>query len=297
MSNKKKLIVIVGPTASGKSSLAIKLAKKYNGEIISADSRQVYKGLKIGSGVVTKKEMAGIPHHLIGIANPKRVFTVSDYKKLARKELDKIWKRSKLPIIVGGTGLYIRAAVDGLVIPEVKPNPKLRENLEKKTTVRLSQMLEKIDLRRWKDIDKNNPRRLIRAIEIATVLGKVPKQKMNPIKADILFLGIKKDRDILELAIRKRVGKMIKNGLIAETAKLRRDGVSDKRIGEFGFEYSSAFDLINGKIISKSELLNRMTKFTLDYAKRQMTWFRRDNRIIWVRNKQEAMRKMKEFMK
>ena len=154
MSKNKKLIVIAGTTASGKSALGIALAKKFGGEIISADSRQIYRGLKIGSGAVSKKEVSDIPHYLLSVANPKKTFTVSQYKKLARKKMEEIWKRNKLPIIVGGTGLYIRAAVDGLVIPEVKPNPKLRRELEKKSVSELSLILKKKDVRRWREIDK-----------------------------------------------------------------------------------------------------------------------------------------------
>ena len=230
MSN-KKLIVVVGPTASGKSALAIKLAKRFNGEIISADSRQIYRGLEIGSGMVTKKDMSGIPHHLLGIANPKKVFTVSHYKKLARKEMDNIWKINKLPIMVGGTGLYIRAAVDGLVIPEVKPNPKLRRELDRKTVLELSRTLKKMDIRRWREIDRKNPRRLIRAIEIATALGKVPKQKMNPIKSDILFLGVRKDKEEIKRLIYKRLISRLKHGMIAEVKGLHREGLPWKRLG------------------------------------------------------------------
>jgi len=296
MSNNKKIIVITGPTASGKSVLAIHLAKRYNGEIISADSRQIYKGLKIGSGAVTKKEMSGIPHHLIGIANPKKTFTVSDYKKLARKELGKIWKRNKLPIMVGGTGLYIRAVVDGLVIPEVKPNLKLRKELDNKTVAELSQTLKKMDLRRWKEIDRQNPRRLIRAIEIATILGKVPKLKTEPLEAETLFLGVKKEGKEFKSKVQRRVGEMIKAGLVTETQRLVKLGVPEKKMREFGFEYSSALDFIGGKMGSKFELSEKITKLTLDYAKRQMTWFKKDGRIQWVMSSKEALDSARKFL-
>lgn len=296
MSKDRKIIIIVGPTASGKSALGVALAKKFGGEIISADSRQIYRGLEISSGAVNKKEAGGIPHHLLGVANPKKTFTVSEYKKLARKKMEEIWGRNKLPILVGGTGLYIRAAVDGLVIPEVKPNPKLRRELEKKSVSELSLILKKKDVRRWREIDRKNPRRLIRAIEIATALGKVPAIRMNPLAAEVLFLGIRKEGKMLESAIGKRVSKMIQEGLIAETKKLAEIGVPERKIREFGFEYSNTLDFIGGKIGSKPELIDRIVKSTLDYAKRQMTWFGKDERIIWVRNKQEAMREMKEFL-
>ena len=171
---KTKLLIILGPTASGKSDLAVQLAKKYNGEIISADSRQVYKGLNIGTGKITKKEMSGIKHHLLDVTDPKKVFTVSQFKTLVEIAIADISSRGKLPIICGGTGFYIQAVVDNIILPEVPPNKKLREKLNKKTTTELFEILKKLDNERAKNIDAKNPRRLIRAIEIAEKLGKVP---------------------------------------------------------------------------------------------------------------------------
>jgi len=293
---KKKIIVVAGPTASGKSRLAVALAKEYGGEIISADSRQIYKGLKIGSGAVTKKEAAGIPHHLIGFVNPRKTFTAAGFKKLAREEIKRIWEKDKLPIMVGGTGLYIRAALDGLAMPEVKPNHKLRNELEKKGVTELSRMLRKIDRRRWEEIDKENPRRLIRALEIAKTLGKVPKPKPDPLKADILFIGTTMERKPLELAVRKRVRSMINGGLIEETRKLIDSGIDERKIREFGFEYSDTLGFIHGEISSKSKLLEKIEKDTLKYAKRQMTWFKKDRRIHWVKNQSEALDLAKRFV-
>jgi tRNA dimethylallyltransferase len=291
---KRKIIAVVGSTASGKSALAIRLAKKFSArgggaEVISADSRQIYKGLEIGSGAVTGKETAGIPHHLIGFVNPKKTFTAAEYKKLARKEIKRVWKRGKLPIMAGGTGLYIRAALDGLVMPEVKPNKTLREKLEKMGIGELSRTLEKLDKRRWKDIDKKNPRRLIRAIEIAKKLGKVPELKLTPIDADILFIGVAKSGKPLEESIRKRVKKMLGSGLIRETQKLIDSGIGESKIREFGFEYSDTLAFIRKEIGSKPELREKMVKDTLKYAKRQKTWFKKDRRIHWVKTAAEAL--------
>src|SRR3989338_9750335 len=164
MSLTNKLIVILGPTSSGKTDLSIKLAKKFNGEVVSADSRQVYNGMDIGSGKITKKEMQGIPHYLLDVANPKRKFTVSQYQKLALFAIKKIQNKGKIPFLVGGSGLYIQSIVDGIIIPEVKPDWKLRKKLEKKNNKELYSMLFKIDPTRAKSIDKNNSRRLIRAL-------------------------------------------------------------------------------------------------------------------------------------
>ncbi|MGC9611222.1 MAG: tRNA (adenosine(37)-N6)-dimethylallyltransferase MiaA [Minisyncoccia bacterium] len=291
MSN-NKLIVIVGPTASGKSALAIGIARRFGGEIISADSRQIYKGLEIGSGKVTKKETLGVSHHLLGIISPKSTFTASQYQKIARLELKKMWDKGKLPILVGGTGFYIRAAVDGIVIPEVKPNIRLRKKLEDKSVLELSVILKKKDLRRWKEIDRRNPRRLIRSIEIAESLGKVPKLESNPLKADVLFIGITKNKSVLGKLIKRRVRKMIEKGLVGETQALIKK-IPDRKIREFGFEYADTLDFLEGKIRTKKELIKKITGDSLKYAKRQMTWFEKDKRIHWVKNEREALRFIK----
>jgi len=290
---KTKVIVVLGLTSSGKSGLAVKLALRlrsgqarrlgYKGaEIISADSRQVYRGLDIGSGKITKKEMRGVPHHLLGVASPKRVFTVANFKCLADKKIKEIVSRGKIPIVVGGTGFYIRSVVHNVVIPAVKPNKKLRRELEDKTPEELAQILRRLDYRRWKEIDKKNKRRLARAIEIAESLGKVPPLKADPINADFKLIGIKTGKDKLKKLITRRVKGMVKRGLINETARLLKNGITERRIREFGFEYQDALKYLNGEIESKEGLANSIIRRTLDYTKRQMTWFKRDKDIIWI---------------
>ncbi|MBI4708741.1 MAG: tRNA (adenosine(37)-N6)-dimethylallyltransferase MiaA [Candidatus Portnoybacteria bacterium] len=181
----QKLIIVLGPTASGKSDLAVSLAKKINGEVISADSRQVYKGLDIGSGKITKEEMQGIPHCLLGVADPKRRFSVAQYKKLAQVAIKKIQRQGKIPIICGGTGFYIQAVVDNIALPEVKPDWKLRKQLEKFNTDELFKKLKKLDPRRSRNIDSHNQRRLIRALEIVIKSGKPVPLFVIPAKAGI----------------------------------------------------------------------------------------------------------------
>ena len=274
--------MILGPTASGKSALGVKLAKKINGEIISADSRQVYKGLDIGSGKITRKEMGGIPHYCLDIFSPKKIFTVVDFKKCAEKAIEKIFAKNKIPIIVGGTGLYIQAIVDNIVLPEVKPNWKLRKELEKKTTEEMFGMLKKLDPERARNIDAKNPRRLIRAIEIAKKLGKTPKlMSMSRRDLDIRQIGIKLPDEILKKNIEKRIKKMLKNGLVAETKKLKSSVLPWKRIYELGFEYKYPALFLQNKI-SKDEMLAKMLIENRQYSKRQMTWFKRDKRIKWI---------------
>ena len=281
MEFKRKIIVILGPTASGKSALAVKLAKKINGEIVSADSRQVYKELDIGSGKITKKEMGDIPHYCLDIVSPKKIFTVVDFKKRADKAIKKIFAKNKTPIIVGGTGLYIQAVVDDVVLPEVKPDWKLRKGLENKTTEEMFKMLKKIDPKRAKNIDAKNPRRLIRAIEIAKTLGNVPNLDIQCPSWGAMQIGIKLPNKVLKKNIEKRIKKMLKDGLVAETKKLRQSGLSWKRIYELGFEYKYPALFLRSKI-SKEEMLDKIILENWQYAKRQMTWFKRDKRIKWI---------------
>ncbi len=267
-----KVFVILGQTATGKSNLAVKIAKKIKGEIISADSRQVYKDLDIGSGKITKKEMLGVPHYLLDIANPKRKFTVAQYKKLADKQIKEIIKKDKTPIICGGTGFYIDAITKGIIFPEVPPNIKLRKELEKKSVEELFKILKKLDLKRAQNIDVKNGVRLIRAIEIAKYLGKVPSLEIKKPKYEFVKIGLFLPTEILKKKVTKRVKGMFHppagGGLLNEIKKLKRNGISEKRLKEFGFEY---FHPTEESVITE----------TIKYAKRQMTWFKRDSEIKW----------------
>ncbi len=291
-----KLLVIVGPNASGKSDLAVKLAKKFNGEVVSADSRQVYKGMNIGTGKITKKEMQGIPHHLLDIASPKRRFSVAQFQKKAIETIKKIQKKGKLPILCGGTGFYIQAVVEGIVIPEVKPDWALRKKLEKKTCEQLYQQLKKLDPRRAKTIDKKNKRRLIRAIEIILKTKKrIPSLKKRVI-FDTLIIGIKRDKEELKKRIKKRLLRRLKEGMIEEVKNLHKSGVSWKRLEELGLEYRYIALYLQGKLDYK-EMVAQLQKAIENYAKRQMTWFKRDKRILWVKKYKEAQKLAKELLK
>jgi tRNA dimethylallyltransferase len=291
-----KLLVIVGPNASGKSDLAVKLAKKFDGEVVSADSRQVYKGMDIGTGKITKEEMQRIPHYLIDIASPKRRFSVAQYQKKAIEAIKKIQKKGKLPILCGGTGFYIQAVVDGITIPKVKPDWKLREKLEKKTCDELYQQLKKLDPKRAKTIDKKNKRRLIRALEI--VLSS--KKPVPPLKKkkmfDVLIIGIKRDKEELKERIKKRLLKRFELGMIEEVKRLKKSGLSWKRLEEFGLEYRFIAYYLQGKM-KYNEMVERLQKAIENYAKRQMTWFKRDKRILWIKNYKEAEKLVKDFLK
>ncbi|MBU2540098.1 tRNA (adenosine(37)-N6)-dimethylallyltransferase MiaA [Patescibacteria group bacterium] len=297
MDNKnKKIIVIVGPTASGKTDLSIKLAKKFKGEIISADSRQVYKGMDIGTGKVTKKEMRGIPHYLLDVISPKKRFDVAQYKKLAEEAINRIYKKNKLPFLVGGTGFYIQAVIDNISMPKIKPDWKLRKKLEKKPIPELYKMLVKLDPNRASNIDKNNPRRLIRALEIV-LKSKRPVGPLIPQKPRFkaLFLGVKKDQKELKNLIEKRLLKRLKSGMINEVKKLHRSGVSWKRLEEFGLEYRFVAQYLQKKL-TYNEMIQKLEKEIEHYAKRQMTWFKRDKRIKWIKNIKEADKSVKNYL-
>jgi tRNA dimethylallyltransferase len=291
-----KLITILGPTASGKSELAVKLAQKISGEIISADSRQVYKGMDIGTAKITRKEMKGVSHYLLDVASPKRRFTVAQYRKLAIKAINKIFRKGKVPILCGGTGFYIQAVIDGIVIPKVKPDWRLRLNLEQLETRELFKKLKKLDPKRAKTIDKNDRRRLIRALEIVKKIGPVPILKKNPLPYPILMIGIKKPLKELKKLIERRLKKRFRQGMIAEIKKLHKLGVSWKRFEEFGLEYRY-IALYLQKKISYEEMVNFIQKESEHFTKRQMTWFKRDDRIRWVKNEKESEKMVKEFLK
>ncbi|MFA7193934.1 MAG: tRNA (adenosine(37)-N6)-dimethylallyltransferase MiaA [Candidatus Paceibacterota bacterium] len=283
MKNKlPKIIVIVGPTASGKSDLAVKVAKEKNGEVISADSRQVYKGLDIGSGKITKREMRGVPHFLLDVANPKKVFTVADFKRIGQKAISDILSRGKTPIIVGGTGFYIDALVYDIDIPEVPPNKILREKLEKKSTEQLFKQLQKLDPERSEEIDSKNKVRLVRAIEVVKALGKVPKTKKKN-QFDVEWIGIDWPDEILKERIHTRLLKRIKSGMIKEAENLHAQGLSYKRMESLGLEYRYMARFLKGEI-SREEMIAELEIKIRQYTKRQRTWFKRNKDIKWIKN-------------
>ena len=337
----QKLIVIVGPTASGKSDLGIKLAKKYNGEIISADSRQVYKGMDIGTGKVTKKEQKIVKHYLLDVVSPKRRFTADDFKKLGEKAIDTILAKGKIPIITGGTGFYIDILLNRMQTAQVPPNIKLRaklsrfalrfaqlanrgssisqrnssgiskksgRNLEAEALFRL---LKKIDPERAKTIDHQNKRRLVRAIEIVVLTGKpVPNSRFNILNSrfNILWLGLKPKN--LEKRIKKRLEERLKQGMIKEVKKLQDQGVSWQRLDDLGLEYRwiSRWLIQNEKIkmqndnlklesFKKTGYYEKLLREIIKYSKRQMTWFKRNKNIAWIKNKKATDKLVATFLK
>lgn len=280
ISQKPKILVVLGPTSSGKSDLAVELALKYNGEIISADSRQVYRGMDLGTGKITKQEMKSVPHYMLDISSPKSIYNVSKYKIKSQKIIADILKRGKLPIICGGTGFYIDAVVDNIILPEVLPNQKLRNILEKKSVSTLFTMLKKLDPARASNIDSQNKVRLVRAIEIAKSLGKVPKVESNQIYQP-LFIGL----DLPDLALRERISARLKRrlakGMVAEVARLHKQGISYRKLEKFGLEYRNCALYLQSKI-TLEKMCENINIESFQYAKRQRTWFHRNPRITWL---------------
>jgi tRNA dimethylallyltransferase len=297
---KDKIIVIVGPNASGKSDISIQIAKKFKCEIISADSRQVYKNMDIGTGKVTKKEQKVAKHHLLDVASPKRVFTVDDYKKLAKKALVSIRKKHKTPIIIGGTGFYIDALVYDLAIPHVPPDKKLRSKLEKQTTEKLFLKLKKLDPGRADSIDAKNKQRLIRALEILKhTSSPIPvvdtKYFKSQPKYSVLWIGKTWPKKVLDRRIKIRLEKRFKQGMISEIKKLHEKGVSYRRLESFGLEYKWVAMYLQGKI-SKENMEKSLLTAISQYARRQMTWFKRNKNIHWIKNDAQATKLVKEFL-
>lgn len=290
----KKVIFITGATASGKSEYALWLAKKINGEIINADSRQVYKFLDIGSGKITKSEAKSVPHYLLSIAHPKRNYSLGKWLKDVDKIIKTIYKKNKIPILCGGTILYLKALNEGWILPKVPPDYRLRKKLEKLDALTLFNKLQEIDPQRAKEIQKENKRRLIRALEIALKLGKVPPLIKKP-KYNILIVAPFVNFPILEKKIRRRLLKRVKK-IIQEIKKLRKIGLSFQRIISFGLEYEWF-----GKYVKKEiDLKTAIEKCYQDirrFANKQLRELSKIENIKWFKNKNELLKLVKEFLK
>ena len=281
MQKRQKVLVIVGPTSSGKSALAVELARKFNGEVISADSRQVYSGLDIGTGKITRREMKGIRHHLLDVSDPCRTFTAHDFVERAQLAIYDISQRGKLPIIAGGTGFYIDALVGRIAVPNVIPDLKLRARLEKKSAAQLYALLKKRDPRRARTIEPEHKRRLIRALEIVAALGKNPAPATIA-RYDMLWLGIAPPVKELEKKISLRLQTRMKRGMITEVKRLHASGLSYKRMEAFGLEYRSLARFLKNKITHR-ELLDEIGRGSRHYAKKQLAYWKRNSDIKWFK--------------
>lgn len=290
LENKKKLLVLVGPTAVGKTTISIDLAKKTNGEIISADSMQIYKYMDIGTAKVTLEEMENIPHYLIDIIYPDEEFTVAQYRDKAQEHIDKINNMGKIPIIAGGTGLYINSLVYELKFTNVKPNDELRKKYNNIADLHgnehIFDELYNIDPISAEKINLNDRKRIIRALEIFHETGK-PMSYYNKNfrkkteKYSLVMIGLTMDRSKLYSRINKRVDLMIQNGLIDEVQKLLDIGYTKELASMQGIGYKEIIPYIEGEV-GLDETIQILKRNTRRYAKRQLTWFRRDSRIKWI---------------
>ncbi len=283
-----KIIVVVGPTATGKSHLAVRLAKKFNGEIISADSRQVYRGMNIGTGKISAREMRGIKHHLLDVASPNAAgfsgggFNAARFKSRAEKIIADILRRGKTPIIAGGTGFWVDAVAFNREFPDVKPNRGLRKKLEGMSEAKLFAQLKRLDPLRAKAIDPKNKRRLVRAIEIAkTGLKFKDFRHAGAPKFQTLFIGLDMPKEILEKQILARMEKRFKQGMVREVARLHARGASWKILENFGLEYKF-ISLYLRKKISGPQTRDLLFTAIKNYAKRQRTWLKRNKSVHWL---------------
>lgn len=308
-STKTRTIVILGPTSSGKSDAAIMLAKKFDGEVISADSRQVYRDMNLGTGKVEGKWIRKnnkkvfiseeVIHHLLDFRSPRGEYNVSHFQKDCNRHINQISARNKLPIICGGTGFWIDAVVSGVILPQVRPDHTLRKKLNKKTTKQLHAQLKKLDSIRAKTIDSDNKQRLVRAIEICKSIGSVPKidRQSKSIDQKFLQVGIDWPQEKLDQKIKKRLESRWTAGMIKEVQALREKyHLSWKKIQSFGLGYFWIPEFLRGKI-DQDEMKERVFRAERGYAKRQRTWFKRDKTIAWENDHKRINLLVEKFLK
>jgi len=295
-----KLVVLLGPTASGKSGLGITLAQRFNGEIISADSRQIYRSLDIGTAKVTPAEQALVPHHVLNVADPREIYTVAQFQRDAIGAINDILKRSHQPFLVGGSPHYIQTVVDNLDIPHIEPQPELRAQLEKRPLPELLEQLEELDPRGAATIDRNNPRRVIRALEVCLVSGKPFSQqrKMSDPLYHSLLLGIELPREVLYRRIDERVDERMQQGMVQEVQRLLDEGVSQQRLEALGLEYRYITRWLKGAFENEDEMVQRLKYAIHDFTRRQLTWFRKEKRIVWMNGGdwEEAQDVVRDFL-
>jgi tRNA dimethylallyltransferase len=283
----QKLLVIIGPTAVGKTNLSIEMAKRYNGEIISGDSMQIYRSMDIGTAKITKEEMQGIPHHLIDIKDPEESFSVAEFQLLVRAKINEIAKRGKLPIIVGGTGLYVQSVIYDYQFSDVPGDEAVRMELEERAkeigNEALYKELQEIDPESAAQIHPNNVRRVIRALEIFQLTGKTMKEFQSNQQPDLLYetalVGLTMDREKLYDRINQRVDLMIEQGLLEEVKSLYQKGLREcQSIQAIG--YKEIYDYLDGKM-TWDDAVEQLKQNSRRYAKRQMTWFRNKMDVQW----------------
>lgn len=287
---KKPLVVLTGPTAVGKTKLSISLAKALNGEIISADSMQVYKYMDIGSAKITEKEMDGVPHHLIDVLSPFEEFHIVRFQELAKKAMENIYNRGKTPVFVGGTGFYIQAITKDIDFTEGEEDKQYREELSRLAAEKgnefLHEMLQEVDKKSAEEIHANNVKRVIRALEFYKENGfpisqHNEEQKQNETPYNLAYFVLNAPRDLLYERIDRRVDEMMENGLVTEVQKLKDMGCRREMTSMQGLGYKEILSFLDGEI-PLNEAVRILKRDTRHFAKRQLTWFRRESDVIWV---------------
>lgn len=301
---KPKVVVIVGPTSSGKTALSIELAKRIGGEIISSDSMQIYKDMNIGTAKVTKEEMQGIKHYLIDFVPPNQRYTVSDFKKDATRAIKEILREAKIPIVVGGTGLYVNSLIYGIEYQDMQFDEEYRNKLMKiaETEEGLNNLWEqaqKIDPESMKKISKKDKKRIVRVLEIYKATGKTKTEqeilsRKKEIEYDFKIFGISMDREQLYERINKRVDIMINQGLEKEVRNLL-EKYSEFPTAMQGLGYKEVVEYFNG-ILTRGEMIDKIKQESRRYAKRQLTWFRRNKEIIWLDANEEMEKNIKTIL-
>lgn len=288
----RPVVVVLGPTAVGKSLFALQLAKRNHGVIISADSRQVYRGLDIGSGKISTREMAGIPHYLLDVASPRGQYTAARFVRDVYRVMCTIPIHQTI-FLVGGTPFYLEAVLHPDHIADVPPNPVLRKKLEKKTTSQLLVQLKKLDAKKFRTIDQHNRRRIIRALEILLATKTRPPKHYPPLR--ILKLGLRLPNQKLFSRIDRRVDERMKHGMLAEVARLHRQGLSWKKLDAFGLEYRFLSRHLRGQL-TKPAALTQLKSATHHFARRQMTWWKRQADIHWVTSPTQAQKLIRSLL-
>ena len=275
-----KLIVVLGTTACGKSGLGVELARRFDGEIVSADSRQVYKGLDLGTGKVTEEEMEGVPHHMLDVVEPNQPYSVADFQAGAYAAIDDILARGKAPFLVGGTGLYVRAVTEGFTFTDARPDPALRAELEKKTTAELYALLREKTGVTLTGGEENNRHRLMRSVEKA-LSGRWESPPPRP-RYECLLLGVTYPRETVCRRIDDRLQARIDAGMIEEVAGLRARGATDAFLEGLGLEYRYILRYLTGQIPTLDGLKDELGRAIKRFAKRQMVWFKKDRDVLWL---------------
>ncbi len=290
----EKLLVIAGTNASGKSGLGIELALKYGAEIVSADSRQVFKKLDLGSGKVTEEEMQGVRHHLLDVAMPNDFFSLSDYQRLAYDAIDDVLLRSKKAFLVGGTGLYVNSVVDGYNLSKATPDMEIRKSVELKSLKELITILEKENPKALETVDLKNKRRVERAVEKA-LMGEFDENPSKP-RYETLVLGVTWPRETLYERIKERLDRRLDQGMIDEVVSLRADGATDEFLYKLGLEYRYILMYLRGEFPDFQAFYDKLFMEIRHLAKEQMTWFRKRKDIHWIDMEKDALRQAEELV-